>query len=214
MNKTERLFDALERPQSYTAEELESMARDPETRELYEALCWLRGRPYASEPISDRELDEEWQRLAGAPPGRWRNFRRWLTCRKVAVAVAMISLSVLAGGIAIGIKKSSSGDVPERVAAGMAAEHVASEPESAACDTVRDVTLPSEIIFRNETLSMILDKLAPHYGLKVVYKSDASRNVQLYFPWTKDVTASELVDMLNTFERIRLVLDGKNLIVY
>lgn len=212
MNKTERLLDALEHPQNYSADELESMVSDPEIKPLYEVLCAVRGSSYARTP-ADGEVDEQWRRLTGISEGRWRHFVKRMGYRKGAAVVALISFSVLAGGIAIGLNLNSPGKDSKSGVAGPMTAQLSEAKETVCADTVR-TGLPAEITFRNETLAAILEKLAPYYGLKVIYKSDASRNVQLYLPWSKDITASELVDLLNTFERIRLVLDGQNLIVY
>ena len=46
MDKFESLLNAIEHPENYTPDELERMASDPETSEIYRALCAARSSAF------------------------------------------------------------------------------------------------------------------------------------------------------------------------
>ena len=76
-----------------------------------------------------------------------------------------------------------------------------------------DSTATKPVIFEDAELSTILREIATFYQYEVVYKSEASKQIRLYFTWDKKVTIDELIDTFNKFERIHITRDNKKLIV-
>lgn len=68
-----------------------------------------------------------------------------------------------------------------------------------------------DLVFENESLDVILDRLAPHYGVKVNYMTDAAKSIRLFYKWDSSISLDSLIGQLNTFERIRLHRDGDTL---
>ena len=62
-------------------------------------------------------------------------------------------------------------------------------------------------------LATILSEIATFYQCEVVYKSEASNHIRLYFTWDKKATIDELIDTFNKFERIHITREDKKLIV-
>lgn len=212
MDKYDKLLDAVEHPENYPPEELERIASDPDTAELYRTLCSARSSEFSGSTLSREDVDKEWERFSR---GRVRKgFGGWLAQRKIAaaVAIAVATCSVLAVGISIGVGMSRK-NISERneVENVTAVGGVAAETPEIYTDTVSIVE--DNLVFEDEPLDVILNRLAPHYGVKVNYKSDAAKSVRLFFKWDSSLSINDVIDQLNTFDRIRLYLDGDTLTV-
>ena len=79
--------------------------------------------------------------------------------------------------------------------------------------TPTDSTAMKPIVYEDAELATILNEIATFYQCEVVYKSEASKQIRLYFTWDKKVTIDELIDTFNKFERIHITRDNKKLIV-
>jgi len=53
MDKFESLLNAIEHPENYTPDELERMASDPETSEIYRALCAARSSAFSGNMLEE-----------------------------------------------------------------------------------------------------------------------------------------------------------------
>ena len=76
-----------------------------------------------------------------------------------------------------------------------------------------DSTVMKPVVYEDAELATILNEIATFYQCEVVYKSEASKQIRLYFTWDKKVTIDELIDTFNKFERIHITRDNKKLIV-
>ena len=77
----------------------------------------------------------------------------------------------------------------------------------------QDSTVMKPVVYEDAELATILNEIATFYQCEVVYKSEASKQIRLYFTWDKKVTIDELIDTFNKFERIHITRDNKKLIV-
>ena len=62
-------------------------------------------------------------------------------------------------------------------------------------------------------LATILNEIATFHQCEVVYKSEASKHIRLYFTWDKKRSIDEIIDTFNKFERIHITRDNQKLIV-
>ena len=79
--------------------------------------------------------------------------------------------------------------------------------------TPTDSTAMKPIVYEDAELATILNEIATFYQCEVVYKSEASNHIRLYFTWDKKATIDELIDTFNKFERIHITREDKKLIV-
>lgn len=61
MDKFESLLNAIEHPENYTPDELERMASDPETSEIYRALCAARSSAFSGNMLEEDDVEKEWE---------------------------------------------------------------------------------------------------------------------------------------------------------
>ena len=69
------------------------------------------------------------------------------------------------------------------------------------------------VVFEDETLRTILDRIARHYGTEIVYRSTDTGDLRLYFRWDTSARLEETVEALNNFEKINLSLDNNKITV-
>ena len=62
------------------------------------------------------------------------------------------------------------------------------------------------MVFDNEPLKTIADKIAEYYGYEVEFNNEASESLRLYFRWNQENTIEEVVERLNNFEQIHIVI--------
>ena len=79
--------------------------------------------------------------------------------------------------------------------------------------TPTDSTAMKPIVYEDAELATILNEIATFHQCEVVYKSEASNHIRLYFTWDKKATIDELIDTFNKFERIHITREDKKLIV-
>lgn len=71
----------------------------------------------------------------------------------------------------------------------------------------------SPVLFDNEPIDSILAVIGKHYGVDVVFESDRSKSLRLYYRLDMTQPLESLVDELNTFEQINIRNNGNILIV-
>ena len=69
------------------------------------------------------------------------------------------------------------------------------------------------IVYEDAELATILNDIGTFYQTELVYKSEASKHIRLYFTWDKQQTIDDLIDTFNMFERIHITRDNQKLIV-
>jgi len=77
----------------------------------------------------------------------------------------------------------------------------------------QDSTAMKPVVYEDAELATILNEIATFYQCEVVYKSEASKRIRLYFTWDKKASIDDIIDTFNKFERIHITRDNKKLIV-
>ena len=77
----------------------------------------------------------------------------------------------------------------------------------------QDSTAMKPVVYEDAELATILNEIATFYQCEVVYKSEASKHIRLYFTWDKKASIDDIIDTFNKFERIHITRDNKKLIV-
>lgn len=221
MEKHLKAIDLTEHPEKYTENEIQELLNDPEIREIYDILCDIDSALKPVSPLSEKEVEDEWQRFCQkeANVGKRKKATWWIRNQRVA-AVAMIAvpaIAALALGTGILIKKSIKNNerpVKERVQNSTIPLLVDAVEAKDSSTTVTDsLTQRPPMVFENEPLGNILIQMTQLYGLQLVVKNKTSLNMRLFFKWNPSSPPEDIVRQLNNFERINLTLSEGNLIL-
>lgn len=208
MDNLDKLLEAIEHPENLSTEELQQLMSDPEIEALYRLLCASRSKSFSVSEPDDETISSEWNNLMSKK--RKLTFIKWVTGRKAAAVISFVILSCSIAAVGISMKNKQS----EKT---LAETPVSNTDISYLEETnISNTTLPKDtvIIFENEKLDKILNDISPYYNLTVDLRSPRSKEVRLFLKWDSSTPIDELIDHLNTFERINLILNENTLTDY
>jgi hypothetical protein len=207
--KIQLLLDMQEHPENYSEQALKTMLKDPEMRELMEATELLKQAmiwEYARK--STVNVDAEWQRFAGQHIADSKPRRGWMKVAAVFLGVLFVSGITFA---AIHIVRMVNSQKFQTVQTEQPMTAKASTTIPA--DTVKTDTIAPKIIRYDEaTLQKILTDMGEYYRLRVELRNEDAKTLRLFFQWNQRQEASKVLEQLNTFERIHLVLNDSTII--
>ena len=207
--KIQMLLDMQEHPENYSEQELKTMLKDPEVRELMEAAELLKqAMIWENSRKSTVNVDAEWQRFAGQHIADSKPRRGWLKVAAVFLGVLFVSGITFA---AIHIVRMANSQKSQTVQTEQPMTAKASTTIPA--DTVKTDTIAPKIIRYDEaTLQKILTDMGEYYRLRVELRNEDAKTLRLFFQWNQRQEASKVLEQLNTFERIHLVLNDSTII--
>lgn len=207
--KIQMLLDMQEHPENYSEQELKTMLKDPEVRELMEATALLKqAMIWENSRKSTVNVDAEWQRFAGQHISDSKPRRGWLKVAAVFLGVLFVSGITFA---AIHIVRMVNSQKSQTVQTEQPMTAKASTAIPA--DTVKTDTIAPKIIRYDEaTLQKILTDMGEYYRLRVELRNEDAKTLRLFFQWNQRQEASKVLEQLNTFERIHLVLNDSTII--
>ena len=181
------------------------------------------------EEIHLPSMDEEWEKLKEKKLGNMgiepkekipaKTATLWSPMRKIAAIVAVLVVSGFTfAAIHLAyhsFQTSSSHDT------NMAKEETESK------DSVRLVTTTVQktsavndsvstklpLLFEDMELQAILQPIAQHFNVQVVYKNESSRHIRLYLQLTEQMSLNDIIELMNHFEKVNIHSEGKTLIV-
>ena len=203
------LLDMQEHPENYSEQELKTMLKDPEVRELMEAAELLKqAMIWENSRKSTVNVDAEWQRFAGQHIADSKPRRGWMKVAAVFLGVLFVSGITFA---AIHIVRMVNSQKSQTVQTEQPMTAKASTTIPA--DTVKTDTIAPKIIRYDEaTLQKILTDMGEYYRLRVELRNEDAKTLRLFFQWNQRQEASKVLEQLNTFERIHLVLNDSTII--
>lgn len=207
--KIQMLLDMQEHPENYSEQELKTMLKDSEVRELMEATALLKqAMIWENSRKSTVNVDAEWQRFAGQHIVDSKPRRGWLKVAAVFLGVLFVSGITFA---AIHIVRMVNSQKSQTVQTEQPMTAKASTTIPA--DTVKTDTIAPKIIRYDEaTLQKILTDMGEYYRLRVELRNEDAKTLRLFFQWNQRQEASKVLEQLNTFERIQLVLNDSTII--
>lgn len=207
--KIQMLLDMQEHPENYSEQELKTMLKDPEMRELMEAAELLKqAMIWENSRKSTVNVDAEWQRFAGQHIADSKPRRGWMKVAAVFLGVLFVSGITFA---AIHIVRMVNSQKSQTVQTEQPMTAKASMTIPA--DTVKTDTIAPKIIRYDEaTLQKILTDMGEYYRLRVELRNEDAKTLRLFFQWNQRQEASKVLEQLNTFERIHLVLNDSTII--
>lgn len=226
MNKTDLLLQMLEHPHDYSAAEWQQILEDDECRELYELMATTRGAldaARACEQLTDEQIDAEWQRLESdmlevkhEPSDEHPHLRfsfsigRFRRIAAVFIAALMLSGIALA---AIHIVRQQAADKAKTTTQEMPTS-VSHQPIVPADTVTTDTAAVAEtVVFDNVSLDSIAKRIAAYHHLPIEIENDEARQLRFYFAWNQTDGLQEVVEKLNMFEHVTMVVENGKLIV-
>ena len=202
-DKIRLLLDMHEHPENYTDEQLATMLDD----EMQEQLA-ISKRAMTDTPEPD--VDAEWQRFEQAHFAPVNN-RRWLKVAAMIAGVLMLSAFTYA---AIHAVSHHTVDIVKEPTEKVTAEP---QPESTVgprLGVADSATMAVEpIVFDNQPLDQMLEKIAPHYGMQVEFRNEDARALRFYFVWQPDEDLDATLERLNLFESVNISKEGNTIVV-
>ena len=215
MDKIDRLLDAMKNPDSYSSAEIEAMLQDPEVKEVSELLDKTKS---SLQIITTPDIEDEWKRFEekhrDIGKSRW-NWLISLFSRNAAasIALALASFTAVAAIVGVGIHNYNTNretTVKEIEPTTESVTIIARQDTigSVEADTPKAVEI---IVFDDESLENILNKIAGYYGSKVEFNNETSKSLRLHFRWNQENTLEEVVERLDNFEQIHIVIKDKTI---
>ena len=207
--KIQMLLDMQEHPENYSEQALKTMLEDPEVCGLMEATALLKqAMTWENARKSTVNVDAEWQRFAGEHIADSKPHRGWLKVAAVFLGVLFVSGITFA---AIHIVRMVNSQKPQVV---QTEQPVTADPSTTMpADTVKTDTIAPKIIRYDEaTLQKILTDMGDYYCLRVELRNEEAKTLRLFFQWNQRQEASNVLEQLNMFERIHLVLNDSTII--
>ena len=231
-DKWDILLDLLENPTAYSETQKNEILGDEETLEMYRQIVNVHqalDSQKKDEEIHLPSMDEEWEKLKEKKLGymeiepkekkQAKTVALWSPMRKVAAIVAVLIVSGFTfAAIHLAyhsFQTSASHDT------NMAKEETdnkdsvrlvatTAQKTSAVNDSV-STKLP--LLFEDMELQAILQPIAQHFNVQVVYKNESSRHIRLYLQLTEQMNLNDIIELMNHFEKVNIHSEGNSLMV-
>ncbi len=213
MDKIDKLFDAIEHPDCYSEREIETLLADPEVREVYSVLDKTKA---SLTPIPTPDIDVEWKEFERIHSKRHlRIFNLFSRNIAASIAICIVSLAAVAAVVGVGVNYVHDKKV-EAQAEGIVAITKEDADMNNATIAVEDnpEIVPETIVFDNELLETIVNRIGEYYGCKVMFTTDSPKSLRLYFRWNQGLPIEEVVESLNNFEQIHIIVKDNTIKIY
>jgi len=214
MEDKKRLFlDMQEHPENYSDEELQAMLDAPDMLDVIENFEKLRQAALRkSGDISDAEISSEWEKFRLKHKGASFGSRRSTLFKVAAVFVGCL----LMVGLAYAAVRFMAEREPMPIATSTEAQaeaQSAAAPNSVALSNSAVAKADSLVTFDDAEFESVLSAMAEHYGVKVEFKSDEARHIRMFFIWNKNMSLADVLEIINGYDRINVVLVDETLTV-
>lgn len=218
MDKTKWLLDALNNPEKYSSAKIEKMLQDSEVKEIFDLLDKTKS---SLQPISAPDIEEEWDNFKNKNliirKSKLLSFRIFFS-GKIAVSIIVTILCITAVAAVVGISVISLRH-KENISSEKKNTEVVEIVEQEEIEKKSSIKIPfihpkpsfETVIFDNETLEVIMNHISDFYGYKVEFNNDFTKSLRLYFRWDKALSIQEIIESLNNFEQIHLIIEDKTI---
>ena len=184
--KKEEQIRMLLHPEDYTDEQLDQMLDETD--------------------IIVPDADEAWEKFRSEK--REVKSERPMLLKIAAMFVGVLMLSGIAYAAVQIIRSQESGVRSQETIVSTNNQHLSPNTQTPA-----DSTAMKPVVYEDAELATILNEIATFHQCEVVYKSEASKHIRLYFTWDQKATIDDIIGTFNKFERIHITRDNKKLIV-
>lgn len=221
MENYDIILDLTEHPEKYSPDEVREFLSHPEMKEIYEILCKTSSALNSNDRISDEFIDSEWQRLNTVFPAEHKNgkpfFKRLLIpSSRIASFVVIILTSVVALAVGIVVSVSVVDKKPEAPQVEKPLETSKKTPTFSDTITMSHKDMMEEVnpvIFEDTSLEEILKAISEYYDVRVEFKDQESSGIHLFYKFDSRLPLEDILEQLNTFDRIDIRKEGNILII-
>jgi hypothetical protein len=189
--KNEEKIRMLLHPEQYSEEQLDQMLEEDAT------------------PVPD--LDEEWQRLRVRHRRRQHPPMRWAAILVIGIALSGISYAAIHHWMQTRVQKETVAEkqLPQP------AQTQAEEETIYNLNTVAEErdSVRQDQVFNNVELQQIMQQIAKDYGVKVVFRNEATRSLRFYLKWEANDSIQDIINHINHFEKVHLTLSDATITI-
>jgi len=188
-DKIEQMLRAMEHPEEFTDEELETLFQDQEVRDCYEAAIKAE-QAFAAR----RQQPEQQTKVVAMSPRLW--------FRVAAAFIGLLMLSSIVYAIIIGTSAKTS---PK--------EQVMNQPTKPLTEQVVSLPADTTLTFENTELDSIVNRIAGHYHVDVDFRNVTASHLRLYTKWSPSEPLEQVVERLNAFEKVDIKIENHTLTI-
>ena len=188
-DKIEQMLRAMEHPEGFTDEELETLFQDQEVRDCYEAALKAE-QAFAAR----RQQPEQQTKVVAMSPRLW--------FRVAAAFIGLVMLSSIVYAIIIGTSAKTS---PK--------EQVMNQPTKPLTEQVVSLPADTTLTFENTELDSIVNRIAGHYHVDVDFRNVTASHLRLYTKWSPSEPLEQVVERLNAFEKVDIKIENHTLTI-
>ncbi len=189
--KNEEKIRMLLHPEQYSEEQLDQMLEEDAT------------------PVPD--IDEEWQRLRVRHRRRQHPPMRWAAILVIGIALSGISYAAIHHWMQTRVQKETAAEkqLPQP------AQAQAEEETIYNLNTVAEErdSVRQDQVFNNVELQQIMQQIAKDYGVKVVFRNEATRSLRFYLKWEANDSIQDIINHINHFEKVHLTLSDATITI-
>ena len=153
------------------------------------------------------DVDEAWQQFDRQHIPSEHPIRTW---RKIAaILIGILTIS----GIAIAAIHIVRNHEVKPVAVSQQPATVEARTPDARNHPADTTVSIQPVIFDNIPFDKMLTEIANYYHAEVVFQNEDARQLRFYFVWYQDQPLEKVVETLNHFESVNMMVDDKKLIV-
>ena len=215
----EQFLELQEHAEQMTDEQSQQALNDPDMHELLEQMAFTKRTLKYQELQSELPNTEaEWQAFAskhysGGKSTHNHSLFGMMRFSKIAATFIGVILAIGVSFATIHMIKMANSPKPQTV---QKEQPVSSKPSASLReDTVENdstVTMES-IVFDNVPLEKILTEIANYYHVEVSLQNDDVRHLRFYFVWKQNDSLQEVIEKLNMFEQVNLIIEDGKLII-
>lgn len=220
--RIEWLLELQEHPEQLTDEQLQQILADDEMRQLVKQLGFAK-RAFKHDALKNDtpDVEGEWEKFAASHANELdaldeekpkSHFHIYLFSHKIAASFIGLLLASGIAFAAIQVVRNISTPKPQQPTKEQMTD--INPVTSLPADTVKADTITTEpYIFNNVPLDSMLTTIATVHGIGVEFENEAARELRFHFVWKREDSLSRVVEKLNTFEAVNIVMEDKTLVV-
>lgn len=218
MDKYDLVLDLVEHPDRYSDAQICDILSDTECKALYTLICKTGATLRQKNVYVAPDIDSEWQKVCAHKKNvnLFKPLRPGLRAASM-VALVLTSFAAVAIGLAVAVRHHIERAAPlhepdiKEIAGNDAAS--VSMVNDSIVETLNSGTPAEPVLYKDEQLGKIVEDIAKHHNLTVEYRNKETAGLHLYFKFNPAASLEEVIDQLNTFERINIVINGNTLII-
>ena len=148
-------------------------------------------------------VDEEWAKFAATYSKKQQTRGRAYKIAASFVGILLVSAIAIA---AINLVHSESKTAQEE-------QTLPDMPAISGASLLTDTISVAPYVFDNVALEKMLTVIAAAHHVSVEFQNDGAKQLRFHFVWKRQDSLVRIVEKLNTFERVNIVVENKKLIV-